>query len=382
MKMIIRILCLVVGGCLLLTACNFNINEPTPTAEAIVEEPINPLPDQAEETPSPSPTLSPSPSATQGALVAIVSNTPPPTPGPPTETFTPAPTEGPWEYVVQSGDTLAFILRQAPYNYDIFSNPGIESAVIQLNSMSSANSLIAGQTLLIPRPTPTTIPQGIELTQEAIRALGGDPTYNLSGIIPPGTLFDCYRVEEGQTVIEIISRFPPLTLETICQLNLDNFSCLGCDFEQPGGGPTCGPQLSIGQCVNVPLPTLTPTLSPTPDGNETPTPTPTYRPPIQVYPPNGGLAPAAIIELQWVGVGRLARDEYYLVEVIDTTSGSAPEYLTTRNTSIRLPTTMIPTDGQTHNISWTVRVAVRNENGVFAPIGATSITRTFQWQSR
>lgn len=377
MKLMIRTLCLVVGSCLLLTACNFNIDEPTPTAEAIVEQPINPLPDQAEDTATPTP--SPSPSATQGAIVSIASNTPPPTAGPPTETFTPEPTLGPWEYVIQPGDTLAYILRQAPYNYDIFSNPGIENAVLSLNSMSSVNNLIAGQTLLIPRPTPTPIPQGVELTQAVIATRGGNPIYDN---IPTETLFDCYTVQEGQTVVEIISRFPPLTLETICQMNQDNFSCFGCDFEQPSGGPNCAPQLSIGQCVTVPLPTLTPTLSPTPDGNETATPTPTYRAPIQVYPPDGGLAPAAIIELQWVGVGRLARSEYYLVEVTDITSGASPSYLTTKTTSIRLPIELIPTDGQTHTISWTVRVAIQNENGVFAPIGAAGVSRTFQWQSR
>ncbi len=385
MKTLIRLLFVGISLSIVLTACNFNTPDRTPTAEGIVEEPINPLPDAEtpEQTPTITATLSPTPSLTPVALVQLVSETPTSTPGTPTATFTPEPTEGPWEYVVQSGETMGFILRQAPHNYDIFSNPAILDAVLALNGLSSANNVFAGQTLLIPRPTPTPIPQGIELTQAVIEAQGGDPSLGLgNSVIAPGTLFGCHEVVDGQTIIEIISLYPPLTFESICQLNTDNISCFRCDFEQPGGGPGCSVFLSVGQCVTVPLPTLTPTLSPTPNGNETPTATPTYRAPPLTSPPDGGLAPAGLIELQWVSVGQLDENEYYLVEITDITAGTAPQRFTTRTTSYLLPASLIPTDGQTHQFAWTVSVAVQNQSGAFARVGGTSQTRNFQWQSR
>jgi hypothetical protein len=43
---------------------------------------------------------------------------------------------------------------------------------------------------------------------------------------------------------------------------------------------------------------------------------------------------------------------------------------------------MIPTDGRTHAVQWTVRVAVPNERGVYGVIGGDPHIRSFQWQSR
>lgn len=376
-----QLLCCVLVA-LSLSACNFDTDQTTPTLEGVVEEPINPLPEQPEETPSPTVTVSPSASPTQVEVsVLLASPTPSPTPGTPTATHTLTPTIGPWEYVVQSGDSLTGILARPPYNYDPFSNPGILDQVINLNNLASANAIRVGQTLFIPRPTPTPVPEGVELTRAVIEALGGDPNFSNS-IIPPGTQFDCYTVVEGDTAVGIVQRFSPLTLELLCETNRDNISCFGCNFEVPSGGPDCNIFLSEGQCVSVPLPTPTHTLSPTPSGSETPTPTPTYRAPSLVYPPNGGLAPAGQIELQWVSVGVLEADEYYLIEVIDTTAETAPELFATRNTSYRLPTDLIPTGGNTHTMSWSVRVAVRTDGGVYAPIGAPGEIRTFRWQSR
>jgi hypothetical protein len=100
-----------------------------------------------------------------------------------------------------------------------------------------------------------------------------------------------------------------------------------------------------------------------------------------LYPPDGGVAPAGIIRLYWVGVGVLAANEFYLVQVKDTTGGREFNQVT-RDTSMELPESMIPADGQTHTINWRVAVASPNESGVFRPISGAGPVRSFQWQSR
>jgi len=81
-----------------------------------------------------------------------------------------------------------------------------------------------------------------------------------------------------------------------------------------------------------------------------------------------------------VSVGALEDDEAYLIQLTDATSGESVAF-TTRSTQYRLPASLIPTDGQTHDIIWSVSVAVPNANGQFVPIGAQR-SYNFQWQSR
>lgn len=357
----------------LFSACNFANTDATPTAEGIIEEPINPLPDVT-QTPSltltSSPTAPPTPSPAPAVIIA--SGTPSPTAGLPTETATLPATLGPFRATVAAGDTLFSIIQRPPFNYR---NYDVISEILRLNNLSSADSIFAGQELIIPRQTPTPVPTGVELTVTARAALGLDAEGRVIGAAA-----GCHEVQEGQSVVSIVEQYPGMTLEIARDLNPDiNF--FGCDFNIPSGGPQCGPLISIGQCVNVLLPTATPTSSPTPSGSETPTPTPTYTSPRLAYPPEGGSAPGGIIDLEWVSVGVLDENEYYLIEVTDITTGAIWRE-TTRNTEITLPESLIPTDGQTHEILWRVSIAVRNEQGTYSPVGAPGRQRTFFWQSR
>ena len=154
----------------------------------------------------------------------------------------------------------------------------------------------------------------------------------------------------------------------------------GCDFTNPSGGPSCSPNLRIGECVTVPLPTGTPIPTGTPSGNETATPTPTHEAARLIFPPQGALA-SQRITLEWVSVGILRPGEIYLIDIEDRTSGVSSAYTsyTTRRT---LPDSLIPTDGQTHEIAWRVRVARENDDGTYTAIGGTGDWQTFQWQSR
>ena len=355
------------AGGFILAGCTFG-SEPeggrTPTVE-----PIN--------SPVATVTLTPSATVTPEQVISptvpIASPVPSNTPAPPTDSPTPTETPGPYVHVIQQDETLGYIIQL--YGYTTFD---VIPEIVQLNAnIPNADSLPgAGSEILIPRqtatPAPTANPAGV--ATEASTAQVNSGTGNA-----PGENVTCYTVQEGDTIVGIAEMYR-MTLEELSQLNRD-LNWFGCDFSNYSGGPDCNPSIQIGQCINVYAPTPTPTLSPTPSGAETATPTPTYAAPAPVYPPEGAIAPASVFSLQWVSVGALGANEYYLVEVFDVTSGAEYRQVV-KDTSMPLPDTMIPNDGQTHTINWQVSVATPNEEGVFRKIGGVSPMRVFQWQSR
>jgi hypothetical protein len=365
----INVLVLVV---ILLTGCNFSTDGATPTVEVTIEQ-VTASQEATATSVLSSQTQSPLPQPTEIVNISTPSATATPLPSPmPSSTSTP----GPWEYTIQDGDSLGYIIQQSPFNYRTYDVMG---EIVRLNdNVPSADRLPAvGSVILIPRQTATPIPLGVEET--AAMAEVRDEHPEIRGL-PSNTQFGCHIVASGETIVGIVEQYAT-TLEILSQLNGDiDFG--GCNFENPGGGPNCNPLISEGQCVQIPLPTPTPTPSPTPSGNETATFTPTYPVPNTTFPPEGGIVPPAMITLQWVSVGVLEPDQYYLVQVMDITAGTQPWANVTSNTSMQLPDTLIPADGQAHIIEWSVMIASQNEQGLFEPIGGTGNTRTFQWQSR
>ena len=356
---------IIAGGAALclLAGCNFAPSpqgEASPTVENI-------------SSPSPAPTEpSLTPSATPSSQPEVATPTLTPTPLPPTITPTASDTPGPYEHTIQENETLGYIIQL--YGYTDFD---VIAEVVAINeNIPDADSLPGpGAVILIPRQTATPTLENSELTRVA---QAGTPTAP-SVILPVQTAIIQHIVVEGETIVGIAQQYAT-TLEVISQLNPD-IPFFGCDFSIASGGPDCNPPLQVGQAVNVPAPTPTPTLSPTPSGSETPTPTPTYRAPMVVSPPQGGNAPPIAVRLEWVSVGVLQANEFYLVQVRDTTGGT--EYVeVTRNTSLRLPDTLIPSDGQPHAMEWTVRVAYPNDQGIYQPVGGSPATNRFQWQSR
>lgn len=365
------IITMTVLASVLVTGCNFN-NNTTVTPDVIIVSPVNPLPETTvigEATPSYTLTLAPEP--TDPATIGISTLSPTLTAFP-TSTLIPSSTPGHWEYVVQPGDQLGGIIQQPPFNYQ---NWDVLEEIIRINdNVANADSLPPpGSTIFIPRPTAVPTSVGIDVTA----ALADHA--NL-GQYAPNTVFDCHYVREGETLISIIEQYP-VTLEIISQLNRD-IDFRGCDFEEPGGGQNCNPLISVDQCINVPFPTPTPTLTATPSGNETETPTPTFSAPSMIFPPENSVVPPGIIALHWISVGILQSEEFYLVQVVDVTAGTQPWVGKTKSTSITLPDTLIPMDGQTHIIEWSVFVAKANDQGLYAPVGGIGATRVFQWQSR
>jgi hypothetical protein len=357
-------LLLVIG----LAACGQS-GDPSPapmTSEPIVVTPTN-LPD-ATATPSalptePQPTSLPLASATHTPPAAA-----PTIPPPPTATL------GPFEHTIAADETLGYIVQQYGYGYDV----GLFLEIVQINSnMVSADLLPPpGNVILIPRQTATPVPAGLELTLESDSQLGlGERVGDV--VLPAGATTGCYTVSEGDTIVSIAEVYST-NLEVLSQLNRDLY-WFGCDFTQYSGGPGCNPVITVGQCINVPMPTPVPTSTPTPSGSETPTATPTHATPLLVYPGRGQTVSGVSLTLQWVGFGRLNGDEQYLVEFSDLTTGQQWLSVTDR-TAVRLPVSLAPAPGQTNQVDWRVSVARPNASGVYERLGDTPAWTSFTWQ--
>jgi hypothetical protein len=67
--------------------------------------------------------------------------------------------------------------------------------------------------------------------------------------------------------------------------------------------------------------------------------------------------------------------------VTDTVTGALFNDIT-RDTTLTLPESLVPTDGTAHRMQWTVTVAKPNAEGVYELLGGTPEVRAFTWQSR
>lgn len=345
----------------MLGACNFDMQEATPTVEGI-EEPINPIgePPTVTATVTILPTASPTESPLIGAPLATW------TPVPPTLTITPSPTLGPYEHRVESGESLSIIAQRYGYN-----NPAVFREILRLNpQIPNENSLPVGQVILIPRMTDTPTPQGFDVTATALATRG----IELPRAISENTTIDCHVVEANETIISIASEYNT-TIEILSSLNRE-IIFNNCDFNIRSGGANCSVLLQVGQCVRVPFPTPTPTSSPTPSGSETPTPTPTYAAPQVISPPEGWTVRGSL-RLEWVSTQVLLANEFYYVDVLDTVTGQTYQNVT-KETSMALPASLIPPAGASHRIEWRVTVARRDDGGNFSIVGADRV-RSFTW---
>lgn len=346
---------------LVLAACNVSL--PNPNASPTPEPIISPTSEQPTATESGTPEARPTRTAPPPPI--LETPTPSPTPGPPTETFTPTPTLGPIEHTMRQNETLGYIIQL--YGYTDLSV--IDQIVAMNPNIPNADRLPGeGAVILIPRPTATATPEGWTPSPTPLNALD---------TLPQETTITEHTVRPGETIVGIAGQYET-TLAILDQLNPE-LQFFNCDFTNRSGGPDCNVPLSVDQVVKVPAPTPTPTLSPTPSGDETATPTPTYTAPMLVFPPEGAIAQGGTINLQWLSIGQLSPEQYYLVEVEDTTSGATFARIT-RDTSYRIGAEIAPTDDQTHAMRWRIRVGVYTEGGTFRPISADAPWRTFQWR--
>lgn len=363
----------IVLSLLILTACNLTTPDVQPSPEILITDTSTP-----DVAPSATASLTPSITPDREIVdvpVVVASALPTDDDLAPILNVTPTSTQGPCEATILDGEALTGALLRIPCGNEV--NFGLLDAVVAFNdNITNADFVSPGLIFFVPLPSPTPIPEGADMTETAAAERG--VTVFGGAQFPDNQEFDCYEVVEGDSVVSIADTYNT-TLEILSPLN-PNLGWGGCDFTNPSGGPSCSPNLRIGECVQVPLPTGTPIPTGTPSGNETATPTPTHEAARLISPPQGAIANQRIT-LEWVSVGILRSGESYLIDIEDRTSGITSAY-GTRNTRYTLSDNLIPSDGQTHEIIWRVRVARINNDGTYTVIGGTGEWHTFQWQSR
>ncbi|MCY3782055.1 MAG: hypothetical protein OXG78_17200 [Chloroflexi bacterium] len=350
-----------------LTGCNINRPDQVPAPTDIVE---------VLATTQAPPSATPSPqSPTADVSLEIATLAPTDTATPITPEASPIATSPYFEYFVNEGETMYYILQLPEHGYGY--EPNVAATVVALNAnIPNADSVRGGITILIPRPTLTPTPLGAEATQEFLATIGADDTSGV--VLPAGATIGCHIVEAGDAIIGVAVQ-NNTTLEILHGLNRD-LNWFGCNFTLPSGGENCAPNLSIGQCIRVPLPTPLPTKFPTPTGNETATPTATKLAPRLLYPADGAIVPHEPLLIQWVGIAGLHDSDEYLIELVDQTINQ-PLRQVTRTNSFLVPSAFMPGDGQTHLIQWRVSVARPDAQGVYNYVGAEGDWRTFEWKS-
>ena len=367
-----RRLCLLLLLAPLAAGCNISLPDAaaSPTLEA---EPIpTATPRPAATHPPATATSAPTAEPLQIAAPESTATDAPASPAPPPSATSPF-----FEYLVQEGETLFYILQLPQHGYAY--EPDVAATVVALNgNIRDADSVIGGITILIPRPTATATAAGARATQALLATIGLDDSSG--AILDAGASVGCHDVIAGDSMVSIAHAYNT-TLEILSDLNQGEVDWYGCNFKAPAGGPDCRPTLNIGQCVRVPVPTPLPTKMPTPRGDETATPTATKLAPRLLRPADGDVIAPGPLTLRWLGISGMNPNEEYLLELIDQTSSRAFRQVTRAN-AYAVPAAFIPADGQTHILQWQVTVARKNEQGEYFYVGAPGATNTFEWRSR
>jgi LysM repeat protein len=267
-----------------------------------------------------------------------------PTPQTPTPTDTPIPSPTPLTYKINAGDTCIGIAASFGVS--------LQSIVLLNNLPADCGLLSSGQDILIPQPTATATPLPSATLSEAEAT---DQACEKAS----------YTVQDGDT-LSAIANFYNVPMADIRSYN-------GLTSDVVFSGTT----LVIPLCAR----------APTPGPSPTPTPPPPYSAPNLLLPPDGTTFAAGdtSLSLQWASVGALNPNEYYVVTVIDVTSGEnarVVDYVT--DTKYLVPRSLRPTDGTVHIFRWTVGSVRQNgsdDNGnpIYESAGATSNPRVFSW---
>lgn len=281
------------------------------------------------------PTLTPTYTPT-----ATPTRTPLPTP---TSAFTATPIP-PLKYTVQSGDTPGAIA--------VFYGISVET-LMSFNGKNADDFIIAGETLMIPIPTPQ--PTG------TVTPVGNAPTAVAS-------CESVYTVKKGDTLSTIAVDLKVSEGAIQSRNKIDNPDSL-----------QIGQQLVISTC---PTPTPTP---PPPAPNATPTSLPSYGPAMLLTPLDGEIivGNSAPVLLQWLSSGILRDNELYKVEITQVNGGKS-DFTIMLATGWRVPTTLFPPPGDPNRtFKWTVWIIRQSGTGsdgrpiynIVSPISE----HTFEW---
>jgi LysM repeat protein len=285
--------------------------------------------------------VDPTPTPTATATVTLTIT---PTPSTPTPTYTALPSPTPMSYTVQAGDTCAGIA----FTFGV----SIQSIVLLNNLPADCNTLVEGQLLLIPQPTPTptALPTSTlspaEATEQACEKVN-------------------YEVQENDTLSSIANSYS-VPMAVVQEYN-------GLSSETVFSGMT----LIIPLCERFPTPGPTPTA----------TLPPPYSAPNLLLPADGARFSQAgdTVSLQWASIGTLLNNEAYQVVVVDFTEGDSRrlvDYVT--DTKFIIPASFRSAESIPHLYRWwvlTARQSGTDEDGnpVWEPAGAASDQRVFMW---
>lgn len=292
---------------------------------------------------TPSPTVS-------SALGQVTSSTQVPTP---IVTITPVriirtPTAvPPTEYVVQPNDTCGGIAEK--YRIPL-------STFLQFNALTNDCVIAAGARLRIPAPTAT---PGPSPTPEIIEVFGSLPTR-------PAQIV--YEVKEGDVCGKIAGDNGIPVSQLIQQNRLD---------------VTC--TIKPGQKLTIVFATATPFVTAAPIVARTPTPVGMYGSPQLLAPVHNSIITTtqAAITLEWLTVGLLRPDEWYVVQVQPSNAITVPIF-ETKASSIKLTEALLNNQPE-RQFTWWVQVKRLKEvkaNGerVYEEISPPSDVKQFVWR--
>lgn len=278
-------------------------------------------------------TATPTPSAQASATKTTVL----PTSVPPPPTLTPVP---PIDYVVKSGDTCGGIATDFDVPLSVFA---------AFNKLDPNDCMIrAGDTVKIPPPTPTA---------------GPSPTLPPGVTAPPGSTPEATVTLPPQIIIQVKAN------DTCSDIAVRNHVSVALIIQQNGLDADC--TLQIGQVLTVTFATPTPFITPTPIVAQTPTPRIGFDAPQVLGPYDGAQISETedVVTLQWLSVGLLKDNEWYVVQVQPSGAITAPIF-ETRATSIKI-TRAIFGDQPERTFAWWVQVKQ------FMGINAATSERTY-----
>lgn len=354
-----------------------------------ITEPAALLPNTATATPtatlSPTPTLEVAPTATP-----LRSPTPSPTATlPPNQT----------RHTVESGETASTIAKKYGTT---------TSAILQANNLKANSILSIGQVLIIPLPvadtptptvSPTPSPTPFEYTVRAndtLSAIAKKYGTTVEALMEANHIADATRINIGTKLIIVQ---PPdysatMAYETYEVQQGDTLSAIARKFNLTSAeikeiNSLSSDKLNVGQKLQIPIGTATPSPTPTVPATLTPTPGPFHTAPALLSPPDQATfeGAEAVIVLNWTSVGILAEDEWYVLRM--RRSGAYIQQLPavwTKATSWRLPADLyIPDLARPQEFSWQVTILRQTdvaEDGARSgdPISPSSGSRTFYWK--
>jgi len=277
-------------------------------------------------------------------ITATVTPTVTSTPETPIPTDTPLPTPTPATYTVAAGDTCAGIA----FTFGV----SIQSIVLLNNLPADCNTLVEGQQLLIPQPTPTptSLPTATLSAADATDQACEKVDYVVQENDTLSSIANAYNVP-----MAVIQEYNGLSSETVL----------------------FGMNLTIPLCERFPTPGPTPTA----------TLPPPYNAPSLLLPADGARFNQAgeTVTLQWASIGTLLENEAYEITVVDFTDGDSRrlvDYVT--DTKFIVPASFRSADDIPHLYRWwvmTSRQTGTDENGnpIWDSAGMASDRRVFMW---